>query len=162
MAQSSVCQGQFTTLAEVIDAFGKGSLPAPSELSGSWVAIGLFGAAFNHGREIALIDCEGLKECGNTLEEVLLADGYTVTPYVFGTPETGRPEEAKPVLGALSFPIDFGGDASPVYRCRLTNRGTLICLTGVYGEGREFKRTPVSLRQVCQPIPNDGYCGPAQ
>ena len=44
--------------------------------------------------------------------------------------------------------FDFGGDASPVYRCRLTVRKTLACLIDVYGQGVEYKKLPVLQNQI--------------
>ena len=44
--------------------------------------------------------------------------------------------------GSLSLPVDFEGDSIPVYRCRLTQRGTLACIFQGHGPGIgvEFKK----------------------
>ena len=153
----SACDNQATSLAELKRSFAGATMPSPAELSGSWVAIGIFGAAHSHGTEIASVDCAGLRR-GKTLEQVMLIKGNFVEARFVGVPmqmRTLTPDGR----GSLEFPIDFGGDANPRYRCRLTATGTLACLVDVYDEGAEFKRNSVSQEQLCRPS-RDGYCGP--
>ena len=127
-------------------------MPSVAELSGSWVAIGFFGAAYNHGREIASVECAGLRR-GKTLEQVMLIKGNFVEARFIGVEmqvRTLTPDGR----GSLEFPIDFGGDANPRYRCRLTATGTLACLVDVYDEGVEIKplvgASPVQRRRPTQ------------
>jgi hypothetical protein len=153
----SGCDNQATSLAELKRSFAGARMPSVAELSGSWVAIGFFGAAFNHGREIASVECTGLRR-GKTLEQVMLIKGNSVDPRFIGAPPMTIRELTPDSRGSLEFPVDFGGDANPQYRCRLTLTGTLACLVDVYDEGIEFKRNSVSQEQLCQPSPRDGYC----
>jgi hypothetical protein len=152
----SGCDNQATSLAELKRSFAGARMPSVAELSGSWVSIGNFGAAYNHGREIASVECAGLRR-GKTLEQVMLIKGNSVEPRFIGAPmqmRTLTPDGR----GSLGFPIDFGGDANPSYRCRLTATGTLACLVDVYDEGVEFKKDSVSQQQLCRS--RVGYCVP--
>ena len=153
---TSVCDNQARSLVELKRSFAGARMPSVAEVSGSWVAIGNFGAAYNHGREIASVECAGLRR-GKTLESVMLIKGNSVEPRFVGAPmqmRTLTPDGR----GSLGFPIDFGGDANPSFRCRLTATGTLACLVDVYDEGVEFKRNSVSQEQLCRS--RDGYCAP--
>ena len=152
----SGCDTQARSLAELKRSFAGARTPSVAELSGSWVAIGIFGAAHSHGREIAMVECAGLRR-GKTLEQVMLIKDNSVEPRFLGAPmqmRTLRPDGR----GSLEIPIDFGGDANPRHRCRLTGIGTLACLVDVYDEGVEFKRNSVSQEQLCRS--RDGYCVP--
>ena len=150
----SGCDNQARSLAELKRSFAGAKMPSTPELSGSWVAIGSFGAAYNHGREIASVECAGLRR-DKTLEKVMLIKGNSVEPRFIGAPmqmRTLTPDGR----GSLEFPIDFGGDEDPRFRCRLTATGTLACLVDVYDEGVEFKRNSVSQQELCRS--RDGYC----
>jgi hypothetical protein len=50
---------------------------------------------------------------------------------------------------SVALAVDFEGDSLPVYRCRLTNRGTLACLFGEpdWIRGVEFRKMPVKASQ---------------
>ena len=139
----SGCDNQARSLAELKRAFAGAKMPSPAELSGSWVAIGIFGAAHSHGTEIASVECAGLRR-GKTLEQVMLIKGNFVDPRFIGAPPMPMRALTPDGRGSLEFAIDFGGDANPRYRCRLTATGTLACLVDVYDEGVEFKRNSVS------------------
>jgi len=89
----------------------------------------------------------------------MLIKGNSVDPRFIGTPPMPLRGLTPDGRGSLEFAIDFGGDADPRYRCRLTATGTLACLVDVYDEGVEFKRNSVSQEQLCRPS-RDGYCGP--
>ena len=138
--QDSPCADQPKSLAQLKRAFNEGNVPSGSDLNGTWVAIGFFGDA------IADLSCTGLKR-GNKFEEVMLASGYAVQMHVIGA------HDQSPILkldrgGSVTFPFDFGGDASPVYRCRVTARRTLACLIDVYREGVEFKKMSVNPDEI--------------
>ena len=152
----SGCDHQATSLTELKRSFAGGRMPSVAELSGSWVAIGIFGAAYNHGRETASFDCAGLRR-GQTLEQVMLIKGNFVEPRFIGAPMQTR-TLTPDGRGSFEVPIDFGGDANPRHRCRLTATGALACLVDVYDEGVEFKRNSVSQQQLCRS--RDGYCVP--
>jgi hypothetical protein len=77
----------------------------------------------------------------------MLANGYTVQMHVIGT------HDQSPILtrngaGSVTFPFDSGGDANPVYRCRVTTRRTLACLIDVYRQGVEFKGMSVNADEI--------------
>ena len=150
------CDNQARSLAELKRSFAGARMPSVAELSGSWVAIGFFGAAYNHGREIASVECAGLRR-GKTLEQVMLIKGNFVEARFIGV-EMQMRTLTPDGRGSLEFPIDFGGDANPRYRCRLTATGTLACLVDVYDEGVEFTRNSVSQEQLCHS--RDGQCVP--
>ena len=80
----------------------------------------------------------------------MLVAGDIVVPYFVGSDSAERTVTFDG-NGSITFPVDFGGDASPVYRCRLTARNTLICLTDVYREGNEFKKMTVASDKLYRP-----------
>jgi TonB family protein len=135
--QTSPCADQPKTLTELTDAFNRGSVPSSSETTGSWVAIGIILGDYD-----TYLNCAGLKR-GNKFEEVMLAKGDSVEMHVVGASDQTRtlaPDHA----GSVTFPFDAGGDAGPVYRCRITTRNTLACLIDVYRQGVEFKKMSVN------------------
>jgi TonB family protein len=138
--QNSPCADQPKTLTELRDAFNTGNVPSASEVSGSWVSIGFFGD-YNNG-----FNCAGLRRL-NKFEEVLLARGYSLEMHAFGQYDQTRTMEPDHA-GSVSFPDDSGGDARPVYRCRMTTRNTLACLIDVYREGVEFKKMSVNPEDI--------------
>jgi len=82
-------------------------------------------------------------------EWVMLAQGYSLGIDMAGTYQTSAFE-----LGLrqdLTVALDLGGDASPVLRCRLTQRHSLVCLGDTYYSGLEFRKTPVHCEP---PVPN--------
>jgi TonB family protein len=138
--QRSPCADQPRSLAELTDAFNRGSVPSASEATGSWVSIGFFGQNNND------LNCTGLMR-GKKFEEVLLATGYSVEIHAIGATDQTRtlePDQA----GSVTFPVDLGGDAGPVYRCRVTTRNTLACLIDVYRQGVEFKKMSVNADDI--------------
>jgi hypothetical protein len=85
------------------------------------------------------LNCSGLKRGAKLYEQVILANGYSLETHLIGTgvqTPTMKPDRTN----SLSFPFDFGGDANPVFRCRLTTRKTVACLIDVYRQGIEFKK----------------------
>jgi hypothetical protein len=80
-------------------------------------------------------------------EDVMLAKGYSLEMHVIGTLDQS-PTMKREADGNVVFPFDFGGDASPVFRCRMTARKTLVCLIDVYRQGVEFKRMPVQQSEI--------------
>ena len=133
------CSRQSKTLPDLKRAFQSGRLPSESQVTGTWVAIGMFGAAANHGEEQTHINCTGLKR-DDGYEVVLFIDGYSVQPFIVGVTATGPRDMQRSGKTDLTFPIDFGGEADAVYRCRLSSKETLICLVDVYDEGVELRK----------------------
>lgn len=117
-------------------------------MTGTWVAIGMFGDARSHGKEYILLNCSGITR-DEIFEQVMIAEGYSVEPHFVGSDTDKRLMKRDPTR-SLSFPVDFGGDANPVFRCRLTWRRTLLCLTDVYLEGNEFKQMVVPRNRLYQ------------
>src|SRR2546429_8725198 len=70
------CPGQPTSLSALKRQFNQARLPAAREMTGTWVAVGDFGAAASHGgREFVSVNCVGLKR-GNTYEAWFRTKGY--------------------------------------------------------------------------------------
>jgi hypothetical protein len=134
--QNSPCADQPKSLLQLRRAFDRGRFPTPSETTGSWVAIGFF------GDDVTDLNCGGLRRV-SMFEEVMLVTGYSVETHVIGTVDQ-TPTMAPDHAGNLVLPFDFGGDARPVYRCRLTTQKTLACLIDVYRQGVEFKKMSVN------------------
>ena len=135
------CTYQPKSLTELRNAFNKGRIPSSSETTGSWVAIGSF---VDYGFDLS---CTGIKRESSKFEQVMLVNGYSVEMHVVGTIDQVR-TMASDHAGSLMFPVDFGGDANPVYRCRISQRKTLMCLVDVYRQGFEFKKASVSPDQI--------------
>jgi hypothetical protein len=138
--QNLPCTGQSKSLRELRQAFTKGRAPSPADMTGSWVAISSFD---DNGGDL---NCTGLKR-GPKFEEVMLAKGYSLEMHVIGTLDQS-PTMTREANHSVTFRFDFGGDASPVFRCRMTARKTLACLIDVYRQGAEFKRMPVQQNQI--------------
>jgi hypothetical protein len=103
-------------------------------LSGTCVAIAFFGDA------VASLDCNGLRR-DDRFEQVMRIDGAIVVPYFVGA-DTAERALTFDVSGSITFPVDCGGDASPVNReggeqqgCRRRPDGYAGCnrLTGWQG-----------------------------
>ncbi len=95
--------------------------------------------------EHALLNCAGLRREGK-LEFVLVADGYLVEQHGFGMPYS-RTSMVPDHKGSVGLDVDEGADEGPEkYRCRLTRRGTLLCLDAYSGE--EFKKIAVEKSQI--------------
>jgi hypothetical protein len=135
--QHSPCVNQPKTLNELAQSFLAGHLPAASETTGSWVAIGLF-------NDSATLNCMGLKR-SNKFEWAMIANRYSVEIDMIGS--HSQTTTFKPgTRNSLGLVVDFEGDSLPVYRCRLTNRQTLACLLGDSPvAGAEFKK--MSIKQ---------------
>jgi hypothetical protein len=106
-------------------------------MTGTWIAISDFIADYEKS-----LDCSGLKRGARLYEQVILANGYSLETHFIGTgvqTPTMKPDRTS----SLSFPFNFGGDANPVFRCRLTTRKTIACLIDVYRQGIEFKKASV-------------------
>jgi hypothetical protein len=138
--QNLPCANQSKSLKELTKSFNMGRLSSTSDVTGTWVAISLFSDGHSS------LNCAGVKR-GITFEEVIVAKGYSIELHIIGAVQ--ETVTAKPDRNAsLVFPVDEGGDASPVYRCRLTERQTLACLNDVYREGNEFKKMTVRKDEI--------------
>jgi TonB family protein len=132
--QNLPCPDQPTSFKELSELFTAGRLPSPSEVTGSWALIGLW----VHKDSRPSLNCDGITR-GEKLEWTLHADGYSVQVDAIGTNHqttTFKPDGS----GSITFSVDFGGDSSPSFRCRLTRRNSLACLGSPYYEAIEFKR----------------------
>ena len=140
------CANQSRTFAQLRRAFVQGRLPSPIDTTGTWVAIGFFGDAESHGKDLAHLNCAGLKR-GSKYERGMVIVRYSIETHFVGTLDQ-RPIFESDGAGSVVFPIDFGGDASPEYRCRITAQDTLACLIDVYRQGVEFRKMSVDPRDL--------------
>ncbi len=138
------CRGQTKTFGKLSDSFSAGHLPSRSEITGSWVLIGFWLYKDSHPD----LNCAGITR-GKILDWVMLAQGYSLMIDMAGTNQTSTFE-----IGPrqdLTVALDLGGDSSPVLRCRITERQTLVCLGDSYYSGLEFRKMQVHCEP---PIPN--------
>lgn len=84
---------------------------------------------------------------GKVLEWVMLADGYSLEIDMVGTYHQ-RSEFKRDGENGFKFTIDLGGDASPVFQCRISRHQTLLCLGTPYYSGLQFTKMPVD----CEPL----------
>ena len=132
-----------TEITEVTAVFDKGQLPSASEVTGSWVEIGFFG----RDDRVRSMNCTGIMR-DKVFEFVIVANQYSLTLHAVDMDISQKVMMQPDQKGSVQFPVDFGGDAPPVYRCRISRPNTLTCLNAVYGEGIEFKKVPVREDQV--------------
>jgi hypothetical protein len=133
--QNSPCNDQPKSLKELTKVFDKSRTPSPQELTGTWVQVAEFG-------ETPTLNCSGLKR-GPKLEWVMIAKGYSLQLSVIGTHFQTTKIKADDA-GSVWFPVDFDGDDTPIYKCRITQRKTLACLESVYREGKAIKDLPLN------------------
>jgi hypothetical protein len=145
--QSFPCGNQTRSFKGLMASFDKGRVPSPKEVSGTWVLVGLW--LYKNSQPD--LNCKGLNR-GRKLEWVIVAKGYSIEFDSIGD----QPEMAslKPdQKGNLTFSVGFGGESSPVFRCRLTVSGSLVCSGSTYYQGAEFKKVPVNEDQIYRPKP---------
>ena len=75
-------------------------------------------------------------------EAVFIARGYSLETHVLGVVDA-TPTMEPDSRGDLAFPLHFGGDSLPIFRCRLSARKTLVCLVAVYDQAFELKQMSV-------------------
>ena len=136
--QNLPCSDQPRSMNELVEAYDKGRIPSPLEMNGSWVASGFVGDS-----ETPSFNCNGVTR-GPKFEWVMHANQYSVSMEIIGVgvqKRTLKPDND----GSLAIPVAFGGDSTPVYKCRLTLRKTLACVFHGPGgtTGVEFKKIPV-------------------
>lgn len=103
-----------------------------------------------NGTDYPSLNCNGVRR-GGKFEFVMVANQFSIELDAIGM-SYAQTVKAKPDrAGSVEFPVDFDGDNLPVYRCRVTQRGTLACLVAVYGQGVEFKKMPVEKDQIYNP-----------
>jgi len=66
-----------------------GRLPTPIDTTGAWVAIGFFGDAESHGKDLAHLNCAGLKR-GAKYEQGMVIVGYSIETHFVGTLDRGH------------------------------------------------------------------------
>lgn len=126
------CPDQTKSFEDLSRSFASGHLPSRSEITGSWVLTGIWLYPDSHPD----LNCNGITR-GKALEWVMLADGYSLRVDMAGT--YLQSDLATESGGSLEFSVDLGGDDSPVFKCRLTQRHTLACMGTPYYSGAEFK-----------------------
>jgi hypothetical protein len=137
--QNMPCSDQPRSLKQLVAAFDRGHRPAPTQINGTWVAIGLL-------RYSPSLNCTGVTRGGRVFEWVMFVAHDSVEIDMIGRDllaTTLTLDSAQ----AATFSADFGADGGPdEYRCRLTDRGTLACLTGRANwlGGMELKKMTVT------------------
>jgi len=145
--QNVPCSDQARTFKDLMASFDRGRVPSPSEVSGTWVLVGLW--LYKDSKPD--LNCKGLNR-GKKLEWVIMAKGYSIEFDSIG--DGPQPTSLEPDRkGSLMFSVGFGGENSPVFRCRMSERGTLVCSCSTYYQGVEFKKMPVEGDR----IPKDAY-----
>jgi hypothetical protein len=144
--QNAPCVDQPKSLKDFTDSFNKGMVPSAADVTGTWAAIGFV------GHDVSL-NCTGVKR-GNKLEWVMIANGYSVEIDMIGT-HAQRATFKADGKRSLVVPVDFEGDDTPAYRCRLTRRKTIACLVGSppFVDGVEFKKVPVEENEIFKGSP---------
>jgi len=145
--QSNVpCSGQPTSRVELAAAFQQGRLPTAAEATGTWVEIGSL-PDYPSSPPYRSLDCSGVSRKG-TFEFVLIANGYSVELHAVGMTHPQSTNFQSDKKESVTFLVDFSNDnESDKYRCRLTQRNTLACLSGQHS-GLEFKKMIVVPSQV--------------
>ena len=145
--QTSPCGNQARSFKDLMASFDKGRVPSPKEVGGTWVLIGLW--LYKNSQPD--LNCKGLNR-GRKLEWVMIAKGYSIEfDSIGGEPEmTSLKPDHK---GNLTFSVEFGGESSPVFRCRLTVSRSLVCSGSTYYQGAEFKKVPINEDQIYRPNP---------
>jgi len=85
-------------LKELTGAFDGGRVPSPSEMTGTWVAIGIF-----IKNDPSTMDCSALRRGKKVFEEVMLANGYSLKMHVVGAGDQ-EPTMRRDSTRSLSFP----------------------------------------------------------
>jgi hypothetical protein len=154
VSQNSPCAGQPRSLGQLTASFNGGRAPSAKELAGVWVEIG----DFNHGMRplsdeapahFRSLKCTGITR-GKKFEFAMigLSYAYVMELHAYGSSGAERQRMEPNHKGSVEFSVCSDGDCSAevVYRCRLTRRGTLVCLDG--GSGSEFKKMKVHDSQL--------------
>jgi hypothetical protein len=145
--QSFPCGNQARSFNGLMESFDKGRVPSPKGVSGTWVLVGLW----LYKDSEPDLNCKGLNR-GRKLEWVIIAKGYSIEFDSIG--DEPQITSLKPDHeGNLTFSVGFGGESSPVFRCRRTVSGSLICSGSTYYQGAEFKKMPVAEDQIYRPKP---------
>jgi hypothetical protein len=137
------CHDQTKSFGGLFNSFTSGHLPSRSEITGSWVLTGFW----LHRESHPDLNCHDIMR-GQIFEWVILAQDYSLGIDMAGT-YSGSAFEARGKKD-LTFTVDLGGEASPIMRCRLTQRETLVCLGSTYYSGLEFRR----IQARCEPPPS--------
>lgn len=154
--QDSPCADQPRSLSEVTASFNKGRAPSVQELKGTWVEIGNFDygmlAIDDELRQphFRSLNCTGIRR-GKKLEFAMMGDShaYVMELHVVGSSGAWRETmEPNNKGGSVDFSLCRDEDCSGknVYRCRLTQRGTLACIGD--NSGNEFRKMRVADSQV--------------
>jgi hypothetical protein len=145
--QSFPCGNQARSFKGLMASFDKGRVPSPKGVSGTWVLVGLW----LYKNSEPDLNCKGLNR-GRKLEWVIIAKGYSIEFDSIG--DEPQITSLKPdQQGNLTFSVGFGGEGSPVFRCRRTVSDSLVCFGSTYYQGAEFKKIPVIEDQIYRPKP---------
>ena len=153
--QNSPCSDQPRSLSQLTASFHKGRAPLAKELTGVWVEIG----TFDYGMQVVddevpphfrSLNCTGIMR-GKMFEFAITdtSSAYVMEMHPVGSSAVWRERmEPDPKGSSVDFSLCSDGDCSgkTVYRCRLTQRGTLACINGK--GGNEFRKMKVADSQL--------------
>jgi hypothetical protein len=153
--QDSPCASQPRSLSELTASFNKGRAPSAKELVGVWVEIG----SFDNGMQVVddeipphfrSLNCTGIMR-GKTFEFAMTGTSYAYVMelHLVGSSGVWRERmEPNHKGSSVDFSLCSDGDCSGrnVYRCRLTQRGTLACINE--NGGNEFRKMEVADSQL--------------
>lgn len=145
-SQNSPCSDQPRSVKELAASFEKGSRPLASEMTGNWVEIGNI---IDRPVDVPLrLNCSGVTQ-QNKLEFVLVASGYSLELHAVGMMGPQRERMKPDDNGGVEFQeVYFGGEVTlENFHCRLSKRGTLVCLIGA-SQGVEFKKMAAEKDQI--------------
>lgn len=136
------CKDQPCTKDAFVSSYLRSRAPTRSDLTGAWVAIGIGYGSIPRPD----LNCTGLvRGTSGVFESVLVPQHDSVEVDMIGM-DFYRIPLSFHQNGELLLPIEEGSDYPINFKCRLTNRRTLACLTATTGEfieGREYRQMPV-------------------
>ena len=136
------CTDQPRTTKAFIASYSRGRAPTRADLMGAWVAIGIgYGPPSRPD-----LNCAGLvRGTSGVFESVIVPQRDSVEVDMIGMGLYRIPLSFD-AHGDLLLPIEEGGDYAVDYKCRVTDRRTLACLTATARAiifGTEYRRMPV-------------------
>jgi hypothetical protein len=141
--QNAPCVDQPRSLLGLTVSFQQGAVPPASQMTGTWVEIG----DLWHDASENSLNCSGIRR-GSKFEFVLVVDGYSIALHAIGMMPPLNVKARLDHKGSIVFPVNFGADeGADSDRCRLTSRGTLVCLVAAY-RAEEFKKMEVQAREI--------------
>ncbi len=142
--QHEPCRGQLLTTASFFAAYRAARVVRPAELVGQpWVAVG-----YSDEKKKLNTRCKGLTR-GPAFEVVLSFDSTFVDIDAIGHSPPGMESLRKTKRGERTFTFDDSGDDNLSLTCRMSARGTLLCMSAekIASVDVELMRIPVDYAQ---------------